>query len=106
MKNTYLSLMLGCALAVSMSTPLQAQDTDENLLVSYSFTNNGDDSGTYNATLNGSASFVTLDDGNRVLYTGNNQGYLDLGTQMAREVLGQLSGDYSISLDINVGLTR
>ena len=104
MKNTYLSILLGCALTVSMTTPLQAQNTDENLLVSYSFDNNGDDSGTYAATLNGSASFVTLDDGNRVLYTGNNQGYLDLGTQMARNVLGQLSGDYTISLDINVGV--
>ena len=104
MKNTYLSILLGCALTVSMTTPLQAQNTDENLLVSYSFDNNGDDSGTYAATLNGSASFITLDDGNRVLYTGNNQGYLDLGTQMARNVLGQLSGDYTISLDINVGV--
>ena len=104
MKNTYLSILLGCALAVSMTTPLQAQNTDDNLLVSYSFDNNGDDSGTYAATLNGSASFITLDDGNRVLYTGNNQGYLDLGTQMARNVLGQLSGDYTISLDINVGV--
>ncbi len=105
MKNTSLSLLLGCALAVGTSMPLQAEAIDEidNLLVSYSFNNDGDDSGTYTATPQGSASFITLDDGNRVLFTGNNKGYLNLGAQMARNVLGQLSGDYSISLDINVG---
>ena len=99
--------MFCCALAASIFLPLQAADSvDEigNLLVNYSFDSNGDDSGTYAATLNGSASFVTLGDGNRVLSTGNNQGYLDLGTSMAREVLGQLSGDYTISLDINVDI--
>lgn len=107
MKKRHWTIVLCCALAASMTMPLQAADTeneDENLLVSYSFNNDSDDSGTYAAALKGSASFVTLEDGNRVLYTGNNQGYLDLGTQMARKVLGQLSGDYSISLDINVGV--
>lgn len=101
------SSLLSFALAVGLTMPMQAADSvDEisNLLVSYSFTNNGDDSNTYAATPYGSASFVTLEDGNRVLSTGNNQGYLDLGTAMARQVLGQLSGDYTISLDINVGL--
>lgn len=102
MKNTYLSLLIGCALAVSTTLPLHA-DNDENLLVCYSFNQNSDDSGTYSATLKGSASFITLDDGNRVLFTGNNQGYLDLGQQMARNVLGQLNSDYTISLDINIG---
>ena len=109
MKKRTITLMLCCAFVASVFMPLQATDSVEdisNLLVSYSFTNNGDDSGTYAATLKGSASFVTLEDGNRVLSTGNNQGYLDLGSQMAREVLGQLSGDYTISLDINVDLTN
>ena len=100
--------MLCCAFAAGMTMmPLRAAnpvDEIENLLVSYSFTSDGDDSGTYAATLKGSASYVTLDDGNRVLSTGNNQGYLDLGTTMARNVLGRLSGDYTISLDINVGI--
>ena len=103
MNKRHLIFVLCCALSASMIMPLHAADTD-GLLVSYSFNNNGDDSGTYSATLMGSASFVTLDDGNRVLYTGNNAGYLDLGTQMARTVLGQLTGDYTISLDINVGV--
>jgi hypothetical protein len=107
MKKRNLTLMLCCALFASMTMPIQAANSvDEigNLLVSYSFTNNGDDGGNYSATLKGSASFVTLDNGNRVLSTGNNQGYLDLGTQMAREVLGRLNGDYTISLDLNVGV--
>ena len=101
MKKRNLTLMLCCALVASIMMPLQAAADD--LLVNYSFDRDGDDSGTYAATLKGSASFVTLEDGNRVLFTGNDQGYLDLGTQMAREVLGKLDGDYSISLDINVG---
>ena len=105
MMKRHLTFVLCSALAASMTMPLHAADTD-GLLVSYSFTGNGDDSGTYTATLNGSATFVTLDDGNRVLSTGNNRGYLDLGTTMARQVLGQLSGDYSISLDINVGMNN
>ena len=102
MKKLHLTLMLCCALTAIMTMPLQA--TADDLLVNYSFDHDGDDSGTYIATLKGSASFVTLEDGNRVLSTGNNQGYLDLGTQMAREVLGKLNGDYTISLDINVGI--
>ena len=109
MKKRTITLMLCCAFVASYFMPLQAADSVEeisNLLVCYSFNNNGDDGGTYAATLKGSASFVTLEDGNRVLSTGNNQGYLDLGSQMAREVLGQLSGDYTISLDINVDLTN
>ena len=101
MKKRNLTLMLCCAFVASIMMPLQAAADD--LLVNYSFDRDGDDSGTYAATLKGSASFVTLEDGNRVLSTGNDQGYLDLGTQMAREVLGKLDGDYSISLDINVG---
>ena len=101
MKKRNLTLMLCCALVASIMMPLQAAADD--LLVNYSFDRDGDDSGTYAATLKGSASFVTLEDGNRILFTGNDQGYLDLGTQMAREVLGKLDGDYSISLDINVG---
>lgn len=102
-----LTLMLCCAFAASMTMPMHAaSNVDEisDLLVSYSFAGDGDDSGTYAATLKGSASYVTLDDGNRVLSTGNDKGYLDLGTDMARSVMKQLSGSYTISLDINVGI--
>ena len=107
MQKRHLTFLLCCALVTSMIMPLQAANSVEeisDLMVSYSFEKESDDSGTYASTLKGSAVYVTLDDGNRVLSTGNNQGYLDLGTQMAREVLGQLKGDYSISLDINVGI--
>ena len=97
--------MLSCVLASSMTMPLQAGNPVDEIsgkLVSYSFDRDGDDSGAFPASLMGSASFVTLDDGNRVLSTGNNNGYLDLGTQMARNVFAQLKYDYTISLDINV----
>ena len=105
MKNRNLFLALCCALAASMTMPLHAGnpvDEIEGRLVNYSFDQDSDDSGTYAAKLQGSATFVTLEDGNRVLSTGNNNGYLDLGTQMARNVFAQLKYDYTISLDINV----
>lgn len=76
---------------------------DDNLLVSYSFDYDSDDSKAYACTPKGSASLVTLADGNRVLSTGDAEGYLDLGAEMAQAVLAQLSSNYSISLDINVG---
>ena len=104
-----LSLVLCCTLLAGMAVPVQADDSVSeigNLLVNYSFDRDGDDTDTYVATPQGSASFVTLDDGNRVLFTGNDKGYLDLGTTMAKSVLGQLSGDYTISLDINVGINN
>ena len=107
MKNRNIIFILCCALTASMIMPLQAANAIDEIdgqLVNYSFDRDGDDSGAYAATLKGSASFVTLDDGNRVLSTGDNQGYLDLGTQMAHAVLGQLNADYTISLDINVGI--
>ena len=81
----------------------EPEDLSGELLVSYSFDSDADDSGTYPAALQGSATFVTLEGGNRVLATGNNAGYLDLGTQMARDVLSQLTANYTISLDINIG---
>ena len=106
LQKRHLTFVLCCTFIAGM-TPLQAANTVEeisDLVVNYSFDRDSDDSGTYASTLKGSAEYATLDDGNRVLFTGDNQGYLDLGTQMAREVLGQLNGDYSISLDINVGV--
>ena len=109
MKKRHLTYVLCCVFAASMTMPLQAGNPVEEIgsqLVNYSFDSDGDDSGTYAASLKGSASFVTLEDGNRVLSTGNNKGYLDLGTQMARTVLGKLTGDYTISLDINVAMSN
>ena len=107
-KGLYTSFMFCCMfLQAGMTMNMNAQDTIDdigNLLVSYSFDRDGDDSGTYSATPMGSASFLELSNGNRVLSTGNDKGYLDLGTAMAREVLGQLSGNYSISLDICIGI--
>lgn len=101
------NFILCCALFASMTMSLKAANSVDEIgdqLINYSFDRDGDDSGTYAATLNGSASFITLADGNRVLSTGDNRGYLDLGTAMARNVLAQLNDDYTISLDINVGI--
>ena len=109
MKKSSFAFMLCCSLATSMTIPLQAATSVEDIggqLVNYSFDREADDSGTYSASLMGTAQFVTLDDGNRVLSTGNNRGYLDLGAQMAHNVLGQLKADYTISLDINVGINN
>lgn len=73
-------------------------------IVQYSFDGSSvaDDSKAYSATLQGGASIVTMNDGNKALYTGktSEQGYLDLGTTMAKQQLSKLSGDYSISVDV------
>ena len=59
MKHTIFSLAF-YLFVFSPFNLLMAQDNA--LLVNYSFNNNGDDSGTYNATLKGSASFLTVPD--------------------------------------------
>lgn len=82
---------------------VEPEDESGELLVSYSFDTDGDDSGLYPATLAGSATFVTMQDGNRILSTGSDAGYLDLGTKMPRAILRQLRNNYTISLDIYVG---
>lgn len=109
MMKRNLTLLFCYVLAIDMLMTLRAANPVDEIggqLVSYSFNADNDDSGTYAVSLKGSATFVTLDDGNRVLFTGGNQGYLDLGTQMARNVMSQLASDYTISLDLNVGLTN
>lgn len=61
-----------------------------------------DDSGTYPAQLGGGSALVTLADGNRAFYSGaiGTAGYLDLGTDMPRDVLGGVTDEYTISLDL------
>ena len=77
-------------------------------VVRYSFDNGepSDDSGRYPATLEGAAAIVPTTDG-YALYTGNlgGKGYLDMGTQMAKDVLSQLD-DYSVSIDILLGVNN
>ena len=78
-------------------------------LVCYSFENDepADDSGTYQATLQGAAAIVGMPDGNHALHTGaiGGKGYLDMGTQMPKAILPQLA-DYSISVNILLGVNN
>ena len=73
-------------------------------LLQYSFEAGqpADDGGTYAGQLCGGASIVSMNDGNKVLYTGDagEEGYLDLGADMARQALAGLDGDYTLSIDM------
>ncbi len=61
-----------------------------------------DSLGFYPSTLAGSAERRFLADGNWAVYTGNNQGYIDLGETIGARVMSQLKTNYSISLDLCV----
>ena len=78
-------------------------DTSGDLLFSYSFDQLADDSGTYPCTLKGDASLQTLTDGNHVLATGIDQGYLDLGTRITHRAFHQMKKNYTISIDLCIG---
>lgn len=73
-------------------------------IVQYSFEGEtlADDGERYAASLGGGAAVVAMQDGNKAVYTGacGQDGYVDLGTQMANEVFAQLTGDYTISVDL------
>jgi len=73
-------------------------------LIQYTFEGQtlADDDTRYAANLCGGAAVVSMQDGNKAVYTGasGQDCYVDLGAQMAREVLAQLTGDYTISLDL------
>lgn len=73
-------------------------------LIQYSFEGAAlaDDSARYAAYTQGGAAVVAMQDGNKAVYTGasGQDGYVDLGAQMANEVLAQLTGDYTISVDL------
>lgn len=83
-------------------TPAPKEELPEPI-VSYSFENGtpADDKGTFTGELH-DASIVTMDDGNHALYIGNNSqsGYMDLGVDVAKNVLAQLTGDYTVSIDM------
>ena len=80
----------------------EPEDPNGKLLLSYSFDKDSDDEGLYPVTLKGSAQFVWLDGHNRVLSTGNDEGYLDLGKTAGPAIFKKLSKNYTISLDICV----
>ncbi|MDR1738860.1 MAG: carbohydrate binding domain-containing protein [Candidatus Symbiothrix sp.] len=76
-------------------------------VVKYSFENSqlADDSGSYPATLAGASKIVEMRDGNHAFYSGltGGKGYLNLGTTMPKTVFANLTGDYSISIDLLTG---
>lgn len=61
-----------------------------------------DSLGLYPATLYGSSKRRFLNDGNWAVFTGNNMGYVDLGSTIGADVMSQLKTDYTISLDLCV----
>ncbi len=73
-------------------------------IVQYSFEqgNAADDAALYQGELHGGAGIVTMNDGNKALYTGSvgNAGWLDLGVTMAGTTLAGLDADYTISIDM------
>ncbi|MDR1121248.1 MAG: carbohydrate binding domain-containing protein [Dysgonamonadaceae bacterium] len=76
-------------------------------VIKYSFEKEplADDSGDYPATLAGAAEIRTMNDGNRVFFSGapGNTGYLDLSVAMGKTILAGLTGDFSISIDLMNG---
>lgn len=71
-------------------------------LIVYSFEHQkpADDTQTYVGSLIGNAAIVPMTDGNHALYTG--AGYMDLTAAMGKAILAQLTGNYSISIDLCV----
>ncbi len=93
MKTLLLTILMFSASVFGFAAPV----------VSYSFDRESDDGAEYPLEMKGSASIVSLTDGNRVLSTGTANGYVDLGSSMGNAVLSQLRGDYSLHLDLCIG---
>jgi hypothetical protein len=91
---------------VSMIALSIGQTSAQQPLVEYSFDKNTDDGEYYPYTLSGTARTVVLTDGNTVVSTGKNKGYVDLSAQMGKSVMAQMTGDYTIALDICVGASN
>ncbi|MDR1737778.1 MAG: hypothetical protein LBR66_03045 [Candidatus Symbiothrix sp.] len=92
-KLIFTSLILLIGSLASAQTPI----------LSYNFENGAqDDSGTYAAVLQGGATIIATTDGNHLLSTGAANGFLDLGALTGKNVLAQLTADYTISVDIYV----
>lgn len=101
LRRTWLAATVCLLAAPSASTAQTATSDDETpAIVSYSFDQAADDANFYDLTLQGTARLVSLTDGNHVLSTGSAGGYADLGQTMGREVMAQLDGDFSISIDL------
>lgn len=73
-----------------------------NVDVKYSFENASpsDDAGMYQGTLVNNAEIVTMKDGNHVLFTGSENGYMDLGRNIGTEIMSKLDGNFSATVDV------
>lgn len=85
---------------------LQAREEQEDVeiptpLICYSFdkSQTADDNGKYPFKHEGKGEIVTMSDQNYTYWSGTT-GSLNLSKEMARDILGQLTGDYSVSIDI------
>lgn len=102
MKNTIcLSALIGAVLFIFNSVVSGQEPVP---VLSYTFEQGTatDDSGSFPYVLQNNAMVLPTDDDNHVLSTGNENGYLDLGANIGREVLSGLTSDYTISLDVCV----
>lgn len=89
--------------AVFMAATLPVMAQTPAPVLSYSFDEAAsDDGGRFPAMLYNHAMIVSTGDGNRVLSTGQSDGYMDLGKAVTASVFSQLYDKYSISLDICV----
>ena len=91
------------ALTCGSIMAMEAQEVQPVLAYSFEQQQAADDSGKYPFALYNNAFVLATEDGNHVLSTGESNGYADLGTDLGREVLAGLSGDYSVSIDLCVG---
>lgn len=94
--------LLALLIAIPVTTQAQEQTTTPQPAISYTFENDTttDDTQTYPFTLHNNAIILQTDDGNRVLYTGTDNGYLDLGQTIGTEIVANLTDNYTITIDL------
>ncbi len=71
-------------------------------VLSYTFNQPSDDSGTYSIAMEGTAAIVEMTDDNKALFTGPSLGYADLGAASGKAIMARLTGNYSIHIDLCV----
>lgn len=79
---------------VSLPDPVVTYNFDDGLPT--------DASKTYTGTLQGAATIVAMNDGNRALYTGalNGGGYMDMGLEAGKAIASHMTDCYSVSIDL------
>ncbi len=92
MKKILLLLLLSVQIQMSAVSPIISYSFDQGAAV--------DDGGNYQGSFKGNSRVITLDDGNKVLFTAS--GYLDLGEKVGTDIFSNLNGNYTISVDFCV----